>query len=399
MQIRQKVLIVDDTPENIRILMEALREDYRIVAATNGEKALELAGRDPLPDLILLDVMMPDIDGYEVCERLKADELTRDIPVIFVTALTEAGEEARGLDVGAVDYITKPFNPSLVKARVRNQLELKAHRDRLEELVEERTRELLEATAAKQRLESELEVARRLQMTMLPDLGRVCAEGPCDVSAVVEPAKAVGGDLYDGFFLDDGRFCFLVGDVSDKGVPAALFMVRTLTVLRSKAWTRSSPDAVLGAVNRELCRDNDACMFVTMLCGMLDPVSGETTLACGGHEPPMLLAPDRSTEFVLVPGGPALGLHDDAAYETASLELGPGDGLFLYTDGVTEAFDSLDRPFTMAGLLDVLSGRSAVSAVKQTGAVLRAVSEHVGEAPASDDITVFALRRRPEGRS
>ena len=126
---RQKVLIVDDQPENVQMLMQALKVDHALVAARNGEKALQLAEREPQPDLILLDVMMPEMDGYEVCARLKADAATREIPVIFITALSEAADEAKGLSLGAVDYITKPFNPDLVRARVRNHLELKRSRD------------------------------------------------------------------------------------------------------------------------------------------------------------------------------------------------------------------------------------------------------------------------------
>lgn len=140
---KQKVLIVDDTAENIQILMETLKSDYKIVAAVNGEKAVQLASADPVPDIILLDIMMPGMDGYEVCTKLKGDEKTNNIPVIFITALTEEENEQQGLDLGAVDYITKPFRPALVKARVHNQLELKRHRDHLEELVLERTRELV----------------------------------------------------------------------------------------------------------------------------------------------------------------------------------------------------------------------------------------------------------------
>ncbi|MDX2496446.1 MAG: response regulator, partial [Desulfobacterales bacterium] len=140
---KQKILIVDDTPENIQILMETLKDDYKIVAAINGEKALKMAEMIPLPDIILLDIMMPGMDGYEVCNRLKDNEKTRGIPVVFITALSEEEDEAKGLALGAVDYIAKPINPELVKARVRNHLELKDYRDHLEKLVEERTREVM----------------------------------------------------------------------------------------------------------------------------------------------------------------------------------------------------------------------------------------------------------------
>jgi len=139
---KQRLLIVDDTPANIKILNDLLREDYSIAVATSGERALELAGEDP-PDLVLLDIMMPQMDGYEVCRRLKADPRTHDVPVIFVTAMSEEDDEARGLDLGAVDYITKPYRAGLVKARVHNHLELKRHRDDLAALVRTRTAELV----------------------------------------------------------------------------------------------------------------------------------------------------------------------------------------------------------------------------------------------------------------
>jgi putative two-component system response regulator len=139
---RQVVLIVDDTPENIHVLIEVLRDEYATMVATNGRKALQMAGADPAPDIILLDVMMPEMDGYEVCRQLKGDPRTSGIPVIFITKLAEEEDERKGLDMNAVDYIHKPFHPALVKARVRNHLELKGYRDRLEDLVQERTREL-----------------------------------------------------------------------------------------------------------------------------------------------------------------------------------------------------------------------------------------------------------------
>jgi len=139
---RQVVLIVDDTPENIHVLIEVLRDEYATMVATNGRKALQMAGSDPPPDIILLDVMMPEMDGYEVCRQLKDDDRTSGIPVIFITKLAEEEDERKGLDLNAVDYIHKPFHPALVKARIRNHLELKGYRDHLEDLVQERTREL-----------------------------------------------------------------------------------------------------------------------------------------------------------------------------------------------------------------------------------------------------------------
>ena len=137
------VMIIDDVKTNIDILVETFHQDYEVSVAMDGKAALEVIAEDK-PDLILLDIMMPEMDGYEVCKRLKAAESTKNIPVIFITAMTEERDEAKGLALGAVDYITKPFSPELVKSRVRNQLELKRHRDHLEELVAQRTRQLRE---------------------------------------------------------------------------------------------------------------------------------------------------------------------------------------------------------------------------------------------------------------
>lgn len=133
------ILVVDDTPTNIDILSNTLRPEYKVKTATSGNKALKIAFSDSPPDIILLDVMMPKMDGYEVCERLKNDPSTQDIPVIFITALTDEVDEARGLSMGAVDYITKPFSPALVKARVRNHIKLKQQKDQLEDLIIQRT--------------------------------------------------------------------------------------------------------------------------------------------------------------------------------------------------------------------------------------------------------------------
>ncbi len=148
---KAKVLVVDDEPANIQILMELLKDKYAVVPATNGEAALQIATEEPIPDIIILDIMMPEMDGYEVCERLILDDKTKDIPIIFVTAKVEEEDEQKGLKLGAVDYITKPISPAIVKARISTQMELKEHRDHLEELVSERTEQLKRAF---QKLES-----------------------------------------------------------------------------------------------------------------------------------------------------------------------------------------------------------------------------------------------------
>ena len=142
MSAKRKILVVDDEPVNISIIVDALKSDYKTVIAKNGEQALKRAAADPPPDLILLDIMMPDMDGYEVCQRLKQGGATANIPIIFITAMSDVGYETKGLECGAIDYITKPISPAIVKVRVKHHLEREHYRSHLEDLVEERTREI-----------------------------------------------------------------------------------------------------------------------------------------------------------------------------------------------------------------------------------------------------------------
>jgi sigma-B regulation protein RsbU (phosphoserine phosphatase) len=368
------VLIVDDTPENLTIMNGLLKDAYRTRVANSGERALKLAAAEPRPDLVLLDIMMPGMDGYEVCRRLKADAATREVPVIFLTAKTQVEDESRGFEVGCVDYISKPISAPIVLARVRTHLALKAAADFLRDKnaylaaeVARRVGELEAATRARQKLESELEIAHR----------------------------TVGGDLYDYFHLG-GKLYFLVGDVSGKGVPAALFMARAKTLFATLA--RHEPDLgrVLAEVNHGLCADNEAAMFATLFAGTVDLDTGELRYAVGGHEPSILIpASGEAARIVPVDGGPALGLQPEAAFPTIPSALRPGDALVLYTDGVTEAEAEQGGFFTDERLLELLSGARNVSAAVIADRVLGAVREFAGKAPQSDDITVLALRYRP----
>jgi phosphoserine phosphatase RsbU/P len=395
------VLIVDDTPENLAIMNGLLKDAYRIKVANNGERALKLAAAEPKPDLVLLDIMMPEMDGYEVCRRLQADAATREIPVIFLTAKTQVEDESRGFEVGCVDYITKPISPPIVLARVRTHLALKAAadflRDKNEYLAAEvarRVRELEAETRARQKLETELEIARRIQMDMLPTGGSRNSE-LYDLAALLVPARAVGGDLYDYFHLG-GKLYFLVGDVSGKGVPAALFMVRAKTLFATVARHESDLSRVLVEVNRGLCADNETAMFATLFAGMVDLDTGELRCAVGGHEPPILIpASGEAARIISVDGGPALGLHPEAAFPTISYALRPGDAIVLYTDGVTEAQAEQGEFFTGERLLELLSRTHTVSAAAIADQVLGAVRAFAGKAAQSDDITVLALRYRP----
>ena len=335
---------------------------------------------------------MPGMNGYEVCRLLKEDPSTCSIPVIFVTGLNDVGDEERGLRLGAVDYISKPFHAELVRARVNNHLELKRHRDFLEEEVERRTQQLLASQHTQQRLEGELDVASRLQQSMLPARLFVDQRGlGCRLATYLQAARAVGGDLFDYFFLDKRSLFFVLGDVSDKGVAAALFMVRVHTLLRTWGPRTTDPAALLRLMNEALCQDNPACMFVTMICGLLRTDTGEVLLARGGHEYPILTSPGKA-EALEFEGGPALGLCEGVDFHNHGLQLQPQQSLVFYTDGVSEACDADQAQFGEERLLKELRDLAELEAGAMVSGLCASLDQFVGQAEPSDDITLLVLQ-------
>lgn len=253
--------------------------------------------------------------------------------------------------------------------------------------------EIADMASERQKLESELDIARDIQLAMLPPPRTVRAGGGAvALGALLKPAKAVGGDFYTFFDTQDGQLWFVIGDVSDKGVPAALFMARTVTVLEVAAKLGGSPARALAEAARHLVEGNDTCMFATVACGKLDLATGRLEMASAGHEPPALLRAGAAPEWLVLAGGPPLGFEADATFETWTGRLEPGDGLLLYTDGVTEAFDLANQAFGEQRLLDALA--TPRDPAGHCEALLAAVQAHAGEAPQSDDITVLALHYR-----
>lgn len=374
-----RILIVDDARTNVDILVAALRPDYKISVALSGEAALKLVARTP-PDLILLDIMMPGMDGYEVCRRLRADDATRDLPIVFLSALDEVKDKARGFELGAQDYVTKPFDVLEVKVRVKALIQAKAYRDALEE-----------AMAA------ELRIATEIQLGMVPtEFSEACEGAPISIAAMLEPAREVGGDLYHAFRVGKRKLCIVLGDVSGKGVPAALFMAMTTTLVKSTARHIQSPGEILRRVNEELGAENAACMFVTLLVAMLDLDSGRLTWANGGHcSPALVLAEGAAGERVRLleePIDPLIGIEPELEFEEATVTLEPGQTFLLYSDGVTEAFDPERRLFEESGLIASLE-RSAGQSPEALIQTLRSdIAAHAAGAPQSDDIALLALR-------
>jgi sigma-B regulation protein RsbU (phosphoserine phosphatase) len=399
-----RILAVDDIPENLAVLSRRLeRLGHSVVTTTSGKEALLLLQKEAF-DLVLLDVMMPEMDGYEVLSRIKSAPQTADIPVVMISALNEMASVVRCLDAGAEDYLPKPFDPTLLRARIGSCLEKKHLRD-----VERTYLKRLEMRA--ETLARELEAARRMQQSILPMRypqcpdnisNKRCGREQCGrfpvcpgirLCASMIPAKEVGGDFYDFFWLDNHHLGFAVADVSGKGVPAALFMSLSLALLRTLAPVSEGPADCLSRLNLQLCRDNEMSMFVTLFYGIYDAHSGILRYANAGHSSPVMTG--MAGEIACLPrvAGAALGAIDDCQFAENSIELPPGATLCVYTDGVTEAVNQGFEEFGEQRLADVLMATQGKSVDGILAKVLGAVDEFAKGMPQADDITCLILRR------
>lgn len=251
---------------------------------------------------------------------------------------------------------------------------------------------LIEAYIEKERLEEGLKLAHDIQMSMLPKTFPPFPERrDLDIFAAITPAKKVGGDFYDFFFLDENRLCFAIGDVSGKGVPAALFMAVIKTLFKAIAGRVQNPGEILSTVNREICRDNDSQMFTTLFCGILDTRTGEIRYSNGGHNPPYHLS-RAGVQQVPKTGGRVLGLLEETTYAGSRLVLGPGETLLLYTDGVTEALDPAEQFFSERRLESILTQINFASAREQIEHLTREITLFAAGAEQADDITTLAIR-------
>ena len=373
-----RILIVDDAKTNIDILVEALRGEYKLSVALDGTAALRSVEKSP-PDLVLLDIMMPGIDGYEVCRQLRAQESTRELPVMFLSSLEDVKDKTRGFEVGGNDYLTKPFEVLEVKARVRSLLKAKAYAD-----------------AVREAMARDLRIAREIQMGILPaDLQAATSHTDLDVHAIIEPAQQVGGDLYEVLRASDDRLVVALGDVSGKGIPAALFMAVTVTVLRTLARHIVDPAEILCRLNAELTERNPRGMFVTMQCLIFDLAQGRVSCAGAGHHQLAILSPGRPPRLACPSSGRPAGLMAFNPIECETLPLEAGDTFVLFSDGVSEAMNAAEDFYGEERLLTALSASAGTPAADTVTKVVADVRAFVAGAKQSDDITVLAARYAP----
>ncbi len=375
-----RILIVDDVKTNVDILVQALRDEYKLGVALDGDAALRSAETNP-PDLVLLDIVMPGLDGYEVCQRLRARESTREVPIMFLSSLEDVTNKAHGFEVGGNDYLTKPFEMLEIKARVRSLLKAKAYAD-----------------AVREAMARDLRIAREIQMGILPaDLRGATNGSGLGVDAVIEPAREVGGDLYEVLRLSDSRVLVALGDVSGKGIPAALFMAVVVTVLRTLARQLPEPDAILRRLNDELAEQNPRGMFVTLQCLIFDLEQRRLSCAGAGHHELAILSPNRPPRLACASTGRPAGLMPCNQIELETLPLEPGQTFVLFSDGVSEAMNREEDFYGEERLLAALagaSGRQPAAIVKHLLSDVRAFTDGAKQ---SDDITVVAAQYAPVG--
>ncbi|RRR70040.1 MAG: response regulator [Candidatus Viridilinea halotolerans] len=375
-----RILVVDDIDYNRDILARRLKQrGYTVDLAADGGEAVRKM-RISVYDLVLLDLMMPVIDGYGVLEVMREDTRLRTIPVIVVSALDELDSVVRCIELGAEDYLIKPINSVLLHAKVDACLERKRLRDH------ER------ASLAAARLE--LELARRTQAEFLP--ATLPQRAGWDLAAAFHPAREVAGDFYDAFDLAQGRIGLMLGDVCDKGAGAALFMALTRSLLRAYADQACamgmSPLQALELTNNYLIRHHrHSRIFVTLWFAILDAQTGTLRYINAGHPAPVLLR--RSGQYDLLEAtGPALAISPEATFPEHEARLEVGDALVAYTDGASEARDAngilLDEERVIAAL-----GRPEPSATALLDRIVAAVQLHTKGAPLEDDITMLAVRR------
>ncbi len=261
-------------------------------------------------------------------------------------------------------------------------------------------RNLQETTSAKERIESELRVATEIQTSMLPRLFPPFPDRKeFDLYATMQPARQVGGDFYDFFFISPTKLCLIIGDVCGKGIPAALFMAISKTLLRTEALHEPSPDRVLFDVNNILYPDNEASMFFTGLCAVLDTETGELTIANGGHNPPLICPAGGEFQYINLPKGLVVGAMPDTAYLSNTYTMRPHDILVMYTDGVTEAMDGKDRLYSEARLLSCLNDLCGRSVSDIVHGVRADIETFIDGTEQSDDITMLVLEFNGSGQS
>lgn len=372
----QTILLVDDSPINLDLLKETLDGmGYRLLDAIDGESALRVASEE-VPDLILLDILMPGMDGFEVCKRLRQEPRTEGIPIIFLSALDELKDRVRGLEVGAVDYISKPFRLEEVVARVNTHVTINDLKKKLQKQRDELERELQQVAAAQ----------RSLLPKELPQIDGL------KLAVSYETSRYAGGDLYDVLPLEDNCWGLLVADVEGHSTQAAVLMAMSCALLRSFPGDGRDPVAVLDYLNTQLCKVSDSRM-VTALYAVYHTDNRSLRIARAGHLQPLLYRPAIGVRELFCEGIYPMGLksYEGEHIPVEEIRLQSGDQLLFYTDGLIERFDCDGEMYGIERLSEKLAQVQADTAEEKLQRIYTDVASFVAGRPADDDQTLLLV--------
>jgi sigma-B regulation protein RsbU (phosphoserine phosphatase) len=384
-----KILSVDDEPDMEMLITQRFRRQirdktYEFIFATNGSEALARLDDNADISLILSDINMPEMDGLTFLTKFN-DRKNPYQKAVMVSAFNDMENIRTAMNRGAYDFVTKPISFEDLETTLNKTIEhvtmLMRSQVEHDQLVS---------------IQNDLDIAQSIQQAMLPRTFPPFPERTdFDLHGLLKAAKHVGGDLFDYFIMEDGKLFFLIGDVSDKGVPASLFMAITKAIFKSHFASKNCGTICeeTQRVNGFLSSENESMMFVTAFLGILDPATGEIEYIDAGHESPLILRKDNTVEQVPKKGGLALGIMGDFEYVPQKLTLAPGDTLFMYTDGVPDANNKTGARFHMERVELLLSGAtSAASPQYIDELVYQNLKDFIGDFPQFDDITLLTLR-------
>ena len=379
----KKILVVDDEPDLEPLVLQRMRRqirrgEYEFIFARDGVEALEMLVEDKEIDMVVSDINMPRMDGLTLLQQIQ--EVTPDIRAIIISAYGDMENIRTAMNRGAFDFVTKPLDFQDLRLTIQRTLQ------HLEEW-----REALQSRDKLVALQNELDVANNIQQSVLP--AAFPESDAYEIYGSMQPARNVGGDFFDVQILRDGKIGLAIADVSDKGMPAALFMMSSRMLLKGAGQRFETPGEALVEVNNLLDAENEAAMFVTLFYAIYNPRNHKFTYANGGHNEPIIVHPDGSTTVIDPTGGTALGIIPGIDYDEDSVELQPGDTVILYTDGITEAFNSEAELFGMDRLREVFRDKQPVNAEETSAMVFDAVNEFAGDEPQSDDQACLVFKR------
>lgn len=381
-----KILVVDDEPDLKLLIQQKFRRQirdgsYDFLFAHNGVEALAQLEANPNVDLVLSDINMPEMDGLTLLTKLPI--APNQLKAVMVSAYGDLQNIRTAMNRGAFDFVTKPIDFEDLEVTIQKTVtELLKLRDGLKA-----RSELLE-------IRRELEVARQIQQSILPrDFGPKGPTGGASIAADMHAAHEVGGDFYDFFMIDEDRLGVVVGDVAGKGVPAAIYMALSRTLLRATAQLGLEAGESLRLANRTLCSEGDAGLFVTAVYVIVNTRTGALEYSCGGHFAPFLVRAAGTVEETPSAGGMVLGLMADALYDSGHAMLQPGDLMVLYSDGVTEAANPAEEFYGDDRLAATLTGVAGADERTAVSTLAQDVKTFADGYRQSDDITIVAVRR------